>query len=140
MKLFAYISAIAALFLVACGGGGSDSSSSSTSTTSSYTGKGSTVLNLDWSTHTNPDGSSHQALTNSILLETAKDATLVPVTYPNTNNWLTSISSTIAGMSSGQILNLSAGVTGDAYGTLSIPSPTPNVLLVLQQVIVMKQR
>ena len=140
MKLFAYISAIAVLFLVACGGGGGDSSSSSTATTSSYTGKGSTVLNLDWSTHTNPDGSSHQALTNSITLETAKDATLVPVTYPNTNNWLTSISSTIAGMSSGQILNLSAGVTGDAYGTLSIPSPTPNVLLVLQQVIVMKQR
>jgi len=131
-KIFAiYTSFAATLLLLACGGGGGDSSSSSTSTASSYTGKGSTVLNLDWATHTNSDtdSSSHQALTNSIILETAKDATLVPVTYPNTNNWLTSISSTIAGMSSGQILNLSAGVTGDAYGTLSIPSPTPNILI-----------
>lgn len=134
MKFFKYCLTIAALMaLVACGGGGggdSSSSSSSSSTSSTqYTGVGSTLVNLDWSTHTNPDGSSHQTTVNNIILQTAPGATLVPVTYANTNTWLTSISSTIIGMSSGQILNLSAGVTGDAYGVLTIPSPVPNVFI-----------
>ena len=120
---------LASMLLVACGGGGGGDSSSSSSTTTSYTGKGSSVYNLDWSTHTNPDGSSHQALTGSIISETARGATVVPVTYATTANWLTSISTTIAGVPSGQILNLSAGVTGDAYGVLSAPTSTPNIVI-----------
>ena len=132
-KLFALIST---LFLVACGGGGGDSSSSSSSTpaTTSYTGVGSTVLNLDWSTHTNPDGSSHQTIVNNIILETAPGATLVPVTYSGNNggstNWISVISSTLAGMTSGQIINISAFSGSSSSGQISNNNP-PNILISL---------
>jgi len=120
-------------FLIACGGGGGSSSSSSS--TSQYTGKGSTVLNLDWSTHTNPDGSSHQAEVNSIILETARDVTLVPVTYSGSNggssNWVSVMSNTLAGMSSGQILNISAYSGAPTNATINAPANKPSVVVTI---------
>ena len=123
-------------FLTACGGGGGDSSSSSSSSpsTTSYTGVGSTVLNLDWSTHTNPDGSSHQTMVNNIILQTASGATLVPVTYAGTpstsSQWTQTISNTLSGMSNGQIINMSAGfVDYTTKSSIVAPSTVPNIVI-----------
>ena len=134
-KIFAFWTSLAAtLFLVACGGGGGGDSSSSSST-SQYTGVGSTVLNLDWSTHTNPDGSSHQTAVNNIILQTAPGATLVPVTYAGSNggstNWVSVMSNTLAGMTSGQILNISAYSGGSTSATINAPANKPNVVVTL---------
>ena len=129
---------VSVFFLISCGGGGggdSSSSSSSTPATTSYTGVGSTVLNLDWSTHTNPDGSSHQTIVNNIILETAPGVTLVPVT-PATytppqpyGTWTAIVSSTLAGMTSGQIINISAG--NSDIGNISAPSAVPNIVITM---------
>jgi hypothetical protein len=133
MKIKSFLLSGFVFMLAACGGGGGGGSSSSS--TSSYTGKGSTVLNLDWSTHTNPDGSSHQALTSSIILETAKDATVVPVTYAGSNggssNWVSVMSNTLAGMTSGQILNISAYSGGSTSATINAPANKPSVVVTI---------
>lgn len=147
------------LFIAACGGGGGDSSSSSSSSSSTslpagccsiyqtaavqaaylagYTGQGSTALNLDWSTHSNPDDASHQTVTNGIIAGSggvATNATLVPVTYAatvSTSNWIGIISNTLAGMSNGQILNLSAYTTGTSSATISTPTTVPSIVVTM---------
>jgi len=151
---------VSVFFLISCGGGGgSDSSSPSSSSSSTslpagccsiyqtaavqaaylagYTGQGSTVLNLDWSTHTNSDGSSHQTVVNGVIAGSggvATYATLVPVTYAasgGVSNWIGIISSTLAGMSSGQILNLSAYTNGTSSTTISTPTTVPSIIVTM---------
>ena len=129
---------VSVFLLISCGGGGggdSSSSSSSSPSTTSYTGVGSTVLNLDWSTHTNPDGSSHQTTVNNIILQTAPGATLVPVTYSgdvptSTAVWFAYISSVLGGMSSGQIINFSAGSSLIATTALITASANPPKIVI----------
>ena len=161
MKLFKYCLAIAALMaLAACGGGGGDSSSSSSSSSSAampagccsiyqttavqaayaagYTGQGSTVLNLDWSTHVDPTGASHQTKVNGVIAGpggVATYATLVPVT-PTTytppqpyGTWTAIVSSTLAAMTSGQIINISAG--NSDIGNISAPTAVPNIVITM---------
>jgi hypothetical protein len=131
MKLFAYILAtVVSMLLGACGGGGGGDSSTSSSSTSQYTGVGATVLNLDWSTHN--DGS-HQTVVNNIISQTASGATLVPVTYsgtPNTSQWIQTVTNTLAGMTSGQIINMSAGfVDYTTKSTITAPKNVPNIVI-----------
>ena len=120
---------LASMLLVACGGGGGGDSSSSSSS-SQYTGVGSTVLNLDWSTHN--DGS-HQTIVNNIILQTAPGATLVPVTYsgtPSSSQWMQTVTNTLAGMTSGQIINMSAGyVDYTTKSTITAPTNVPNIVI-----------
>ena len=147
------------ILLAACGGGGGDSSSTSSSSSSAslpagccsiyqtaavqaaylagYTGQGSTALNLDWSTHSNPDGASHQTVTNGIIAGSggvATYATLVPVTYAatvSTSNWIGIISNTLAGMSNGQTLNLSAYTTGTSSTAITAPTTVPSIVVTM---------
>ena len=152
---------VSVFFLISCGGGGgSDSSSPSSSSSSTslpagccsiyqtaavqaaylagYTGQGSTVLNLDWSTHTNSDGSSHQTVVNGVIAGSggvATYATLVPVT-PATfippqpyGTWTAIVSSTLAGMTSGQIINISAG--NSDTGSINAPTAVPNIVITM---------
>ena len=152
---------ITVFFLISCGGGGgSDSSSSSSSSSNAslpagccsiyqtaavqaaylagYTGQGSTALNLDWATHTNPDGTSHQTVVNGIIAGSggvATYATLVPVT-PTTytppqpyGTWTAIVSSTLAAMTSGQIINISAG--NSDIGNISAPTAVPNIVITM---------
>ena len=126
---------LSVFFLISCGGGDGGGSSSSSTSNSQYTGVGSTVLNLDWSTHTSPDGSSHQTNTNNIILLTAPGATLVPVTYsgdvPNNDAvWFAYISSVLGGMTSGQIINLSAGSSiRSSSASITASSNPPDIVI-----------
>ena len=147
---------VSLFFLISCGGGGGGDSSSSSSSSSNaslppgccsiyqtaavqaaylagYTGQGSTVLNLDWSTHVDPTGASHQTKVNQVIAGSggvATYATLVPVTTETGSNWNAVISSTLAGMTNGQIINLSAG-GGVGTNTSQITSPAnpANILI-----------
>ena len=166
MKLFKYYLYIVALITLAACGGGGDSSSYSNSTPSSpsssaplpsgccsiyqtaavqaaylagYTGQGSTVLDLSWSTQIDTssiNGQTHMQTTNGIIAGSggiATYTTLVPVSYngtPNSSQWFAQISSTLAGMSSGQIINISSGPTDYTTGySIIVPTTVPNILI-----------
>jgi len=152
---------VSVFFLISCGGGGgSDSSSSSSSSSSAslpagccsiyqtaavqaaylagYTGQGSTALNLDWSTHVDPSGASHQTKVNQVIAGSggvATYATLVPVTYsgdaPNSDSvWFAYISSALSGMASGQVMNLSAGsYIGTSSASITASANPPNIVI-----------
>lgn len=146
-------------FLFACGGGGGDSSSTSSSSGAAlpagccsiyqtaavqaayragYTGQGSTVLNLDWSTHVDPTGESHQTKVNQVIAGSggvATYATLVPATYsgdvPNNDSvWFAYISSVLGGMTNGQIINLSAGSSiRSSSASITASSNPPDIVI-----------
>ena len=142
------------------GGGSDSSSSSSSSSNASlpagccsiyqtaavqsaylagYTGQGSTIYDLSWSNQidtSSTNSQTHMQTTNGIIAGSggiATYATLVPVSYngtPNSAQWFAQISSTLAGMSSGQIINISSGVTDYTSGySITVPTNIPNILI-----------
>ena len=141
IKLISTISFVGLLSACAGGGGGGGSSSSSSGSGGSgsywvtsdvkaawaegYTGKGVVVNNIDYTPHTNPDGSSHASSTSQIISAIAPDAT---VANTSITGWTNAMMDAIAG-SNARVINLSIGTGGTTSSSPSFYSGTTNAVI-----------